>query len=128
MTMTTEERLRALEARLDQLASLEAIRALRCRYHELVNEDQGDRLWELFAEDASVVYGGRGEVSGRDNIRTFFANFPVRYARQFIHNHVVTVDGDRATGFSYLDGRPVRDGKSFVVVGRFDDDYVRQDG
>lgn len=128
MTMTSEQRIHEIERRLDEFESIEAIRALRCRYHELVNEDQGNRLWELFSEDASVLYGGRPEVIGRDNIRTFFADFPVQYARQFSHSHAVKVHGDRATGYSYLDGRAVRDGKSFIVVGRFDDDYVRRNG
>jgi hypothetical protein len=110
------------------MESIEAIRALRARYHELVNEDAGNRLYELFAHDAHVAYGGRPEVRGRDNICAFFASFPVQTARQFIHSHVVQVQGDRGTGSSYLDGRPVRDGKSFYVVGRFDDEYIRLDG
>lgn len=119
---------RALTERVDRMESIEAIRSLRARYHELVNEDMGNRLYELFATDASVAYGGRPEVRGRDNIRAFFASFPVQSARQFIHSHVVQVEGDRGTGSSYLDGRPVRDGKSFYVVGRFDDAYVRVEG
>ena len=45
-----------------------------------------------------------------------------------MHSHVVQVDGDRGTGSSYLDGRPVRDGKSYHVVGRFDDEYIRIGG
>ncbi|WP_110960290.1 nuclear transport factor 2 family protein [Acidovorax sp. ST3] len=119
---------RALTDRVEQMESIEAIRALRARYHELVNEDAGNRLYELFAPDASVAYGGRPEVRGRDNIRAFFASFPVQTARQFIHSHVVQVQGERGTGSSYLDGRPVRDSKSFYVVGRFDDEYIRLDG
>lgn len=119
---------KALTERIERMESIEAIRALRARYHELVNEDAGNRLYELFAPDACVAYGGRPEVRGRDNIRAFFASFPVQTARQFIHSHVVQVQGDRGTGCSYLDGRPVKDGKSFYVVGRFDDEYIRLEG
>lgn len=122
------DRYEMLLTRLDRLESIQAIQALRARYHELVNEDEGPKLYELFAPDATVAYGGRPAVHGRDNIKTFFASFPVQTARQFIHNHVVEVDGDRGRGYSYLDGRPVRDGKSFYVVGRFDDEYVRLEG
>lgn len=111
--------IQAIAQRIERLDSIEAIRALRARYHELVNEDAGDRLYELFAPDAVVAYGGRAEVRGQDRIRAFFASFPIQAARQFIHSHVVQVQGDRGTGSSYLDGRPVRDGKSFYVVGRF---------
>lgn len=118
----------ALVTEVERLHSIEAIRALRARYHELVNEDAGPRLYELFAPDAAIVYGGRPEVQGRENIRAFFASFPVQSARQFIHSHMVEVEGNRGTGSSYLDGRPVRDGKSYYVVGRFDDEYIRLDG
>jgi ketosteroid isomerase-like protein len=123
-----QQQVHALQAQVERFDSIEAIRALRARYHELVNEDAGPRLYELFAPDAAIVYGGRPEVRGRDNIRAFFATFPVQSARQFIHNHVVDVKGSQGTGFSYLDGRPVRDGKSYYVVGRFDDEYIRIDG
>lgn len=122
------EQVRVLTAQVERLDSIEAIRALRARYHELVNEDAGPSLYELFAPDAAVVYGGRPEVQGRENIRAFFASFPVQSARQFIHSHMVEVEGNRGTGTSYLDGRPVRDGKSYYVVGRFDDEYIRLDG
>lgn len=123
-----QQQVQALVARVGRLDDIEAIRGLRARYHELVNEDQGSRLHELFSPDAAVAYGGRAEVRGRENIRAFFASFPVQSARQFIHSHVVHVDGLRGTGSSYLDGRPVRDGKSFYVVGRFDDEYIKIDG
>lgn len=121
-------RVSALERRLDRAESIEAIRSLRARYHALINEDQGRRLYELFAPDGVVAYNGRPEARGREAIREFFANFPVQFARQFIHQHVVEVDGDTGRGNCWLDGRPVRDGKSFYVVGRFDDEYVRVDG
>ena len=78
--------------------------------------------------DATIVYGGRPEVRGREAIRDFFAAFPVQHARQFVHQHVVQTDGRTGRGHSYLDGRPVKDGKSWYVVGRFDDEYVRIDG
>jgi ketosteroid isomerase-like protein len=127
-TDATQQRLAHLEKRVMLLESVEEIRALRCRYHELVNEDQGSKLYELFAPDASIVYGNRPPVHGRDNIRQFFATFPVKWARQFMHQHVVETDGVTGRGHCYLDGRPVKDGKSYHVVGRFDDEYVRVAG
>ena len=51
-----------LLTRVQHLEDIEAIRRLRDQYHERVNEDAGDRLWVLFAPDASVVYSGRPEV------------------------------------------------------------------
>ncbi|MGP1684133.1 MAG: nuclear transport factor 2 family protein, partial [Giesbergeria sp.] len=127
-TAALQQQCEQLLSRVQYLEDIEAIRRLRDQYHEYVNEDAGDRLWELFAPEGSVVYSGRPEVRGQDNIRQFFASFPVQAARQFVHSHVIQVDGDRGTGKSYLDGRPVREGKSYYVVGRFDDEYIRIDG
>ncbi len=126
--MALQQQCERLLSRVQRLEDIESIRRLRDQYHEWVNEDAGDRLWELFAPEASVVYNGRPEVRGQENIRQFFATFPVQAARQFVHSHVIQVDGDRGTGSSYLDGRPVRDGKSYHVVGRFDDEYIRIGG
>lgn len=128
LDLSFEAQLGTLSARLDKLESREAIHSLRNAYHRLVNEDQGTRLHELFAEDASVIYNGRPEVFGRAAIREFFQSFPVQFARQFIHQHEVLVHGDTATGHCYLDGRPVHGGRSLYVVGRFDDEYVRVAG
>ena len=78
--MTNDEQIALLNQRLERLESIEAIRTLRCRYHDLVNLDQGARLYELFAPDATIAYGGRPEVTGKENIREFFRNFPVQVA------------------------------------------------
>jgi len=47
---------------------------------------------------APALLAPLGEVFGREAIRTFFENFPVQHARQFIHQHEVRVDGDTGTG------------------------------
>jgi hypothetical protein len=57
--MTDAEQIAQLTQRLERLENIEAIRALRCRYHELVNLDQGPRLYELFAPDATIAYSDR---------------------------------------------------------------------
>ena len=121
-------RIRALEIRLAEHDDREAIRTLRCTYHEYVNQDRVAELADLFSENATVSYGGRPSVTGREAIRSFFINFPIKWARQFIHAHVVEIDGDRGRGYSHLDGRPVLNGKSIMVGGRFDDEYVRENG
>jgi len=78
-------RIEALEARLARYDDLEEIRTLRCTYHEYVNQDPVSELADLFSQNATVIYAGRPAVTGREAIGTFFINFPVRWARQFIH-------------------------------------------
>ena len=48
--------------------------------------------------------------------------------RQFIHNHVLKVNGDRASGYAYLEAKPVYNGESYVVAARYNDEYIKRDG
>ncbi|MCY4514174.1 MAG: nuclear transport factor 2 family protein, partial [Candidatus Tectomicrobia bacterium] len=47
--------------------------------------------------------------------------------KQFIHNHVVEVNGDTAKGFLYLEAKYADKGESLFVAGKITDDYVRVD-
>ena len=58
-----------LLSRVQSLEDIEAIRRLRDQYHERVNEDAGDRLWELFAPEASLTYSGETADGGWTAIR-----------------------------------------------------------
>ena len=48
--------------------------------------------------------------------------------RPFVHNHVLELDGDSATGTCYLDLRAVVDGVRMTGFGYYEDEYVRQGG
>jgi hypothetical protein len=50
------------------------------------------------------------------------------FIKQFVHDHDVEVDGNTATGRSYLEARYGRYGVSYLVAGRYDDAYVFVDG
>jgi len=52
----------------------------------------------------------------------------VPFVKQFIHNHIVQVDGSTGTGLSYLFATSVYNGESYLVAGRFDDEYVKENG
>jgi ketosteroid isomerase-like protein len=120
-------RLAALETKVNWLADIEDIRLLRMRYHEAINEGHFDRIPEMFTEDGAVDFDYIGRVQGRPKITRFFAKTPevLPFIKQFIHNHVVDVDGDAGTGFSYLEAKTVAKGEAFVVAARYDDVYAR---
>ena len=142
MAADLEARVRELEAKVQELSDREAIRDLRYRYHEYINDARFDEIGDLFSDDGEVNFGHLGTAHGRDEIRRFFgglrasagnggaADWQPRLSRvrQFIHNHMVEVDGDHAHGFAYLEAKPVYKGESYVVAARYDDDYVRQNG
>jgi hypothetical protein len=87
-------------------------------------------------------YGHLGVCHGREEIAGFFSaaatgvtgsESPAEppFIKQFVHAHDVRLDDkdrDRATGISYLEAKPVYRGESFLVSGRFDDEYRRVDG
>ncbi|MEJ2859615.1 nuclear transport factor 2 family protein [Actinomycetospora flava] len=140
--------LTALRLRLEVLEAESALHKLRNRFHEYVNTDRWDEIGGLFAEDAELDYSYLGSASGRAAITEFFAAIPrllpasgrrsdaeldpptagKPFVRQFIHGHDVDVDGDTATGTSFLFATPIYHGQSFVLAGRFADTYTRVGG
>jgi hypothetical protein len=52
----------------------------------------------------------------------------ISFVKQFIHNHVIQLRGDRGSGFAYLEAKPIYKGESFLVAARYDDEYVKQNG
>jgi hypothetical protein len=120
-------RVQHLESKVAELCDRASIQELRFRYHVAVNEKQLDAIPQLFAEEAEVEFEGIGSARGIDSIETLYREVVGQspFIKQFIHNHVITLDGDTASGLSYLDARTVRDGESILVAARFDDEYVR---
>ncbi len=122
--MTLEERVRRLE-------DIEDIRRLRNRYHASLNESRYEQCRALFTDDAVVELGYLARYEGIDAIDRGFRAMGERdrfFIKQFIHSHDVEVDGDTATGTSYLEARYGRFGVSYVVAGRYDDVYARVNG
>ena len=46
----------------------------------------------------------------------------------FVHNHVIDIEGDTATGIAYVDLRSIDDGRSMIGSGYYQDRYVREGG
>ncbi|MFJ6569321.1 nuclear transport factor 2 family protein [Streptomyces sp. NPDC091292] len=143
MTDLDAARLANIERRLTRLEDIEALHKLRYRYHELVNTNTWEEHGaELFTADAVMDYGHLGVCHGHEEIAAFFngaaagvtgSESPTEppFVKQFIHAHDVRfdeADSDRAIGISFLEAKPVYRGESFLVSGRFDDEYRRVDG
>jgi hypothetical protein len=124
-----EARVCALEATVDALRDRAAIQDLRFRYHIAVNDKQLDSIALLFSEDGEVDFGEIGSARGRKDIDTLYRKVVGEspFVKQFIHNHVISLNGDTASGLSYLEAKTVTNGESYLVAARFDDEYVRED-
>ncbi len=131
MNTDLEARLAALEAEVrESRAIIEAVCQLRRRYHQCINEGDYGAIALLFAEDGLLDFSYIGKTAGRAKIAKFFAATPkvLPFIKQFIHNHMVTVDGERATGVSYMEARTINNGVAYIVAGRYDDICVREGG
>lgn len=123
--------LATLEARIQRLEDIEAIRTLRNAYHACINDGRYEEIADLFTDDGKVVLGYLATYDGRAAIDAGFRGMGERerfFIKQFIHSHDVQVDGDGGTGVSYLEARYGRYGVSWLVSGRYDDVYVKSGG
>jgi hypothetical protein len=73
MANNLEDKVRELEAKVGELYDREAIRDLRFRYHECINEAKMAEIPELFAEDGELEFGHLGRAKGHEQIKAFFS-------------------------------------------------------
>src|SRR5262245_20458271 len=99
-----------LAARVRALEDVEAIRALKARYAELVDAryrrndvrpaaevaELADAIAALFAEDAVWDGGALGVCEGRAAIRARMAEPTLRFSRHYFVSPQIALDGDRA--------------------------------
>jgi len=126
-TKTRDTRNDDLLQRIGRIEDLEEIRTLRNMYHYFINEKLIARLPEIYTADATFEMddalkwvGAKGIVAGLNEVGE-----RVKFLKQFIHNHQISLNGDSATGFAYLDARYAMGDTSLMVAARYDDDYVR---
>lgn len=126
---------RSIEDRIQRLEDIEAIRALRYRYHHYINDGLDDRAVDLFTKDGvleveKVQSDTVERWEGADAIRAgIVRSVEARtLVKQFNHNLIVDVNGDKATGISYFELRYAENGVSLMIAGRYSDEYVRTDG
>ncbi len=141
--VSTEERLRALEARVQACEDAEAIRNLKARYAELVDRRYtrgkprpaealrpiAEEIGALFTEDA-VWDGGKalGVAEGRAALVERMADPTLLFSWHFFLKPRIEVDGDTARArWDILSPCTTRDGAPHWLVGTEDDRYVRVD-
>ncbi len=118
-----------LQALVRGLADKEAIRDLTYLYVHHVWQDNPAAVAELFAEDGQMDTSLEDPIQGRDALRAAFERLLDGADLQpFVHNHIIDIDGDTASGVCYIDLRSVQDGKSMMGSGYYTDRYVRIEG
>jgi len=116
-------------AALRQLLDQEAIRDLARRYADCVWRRDAAGAVELFAADGIMDTGDRPPIVGRAALLESYQSMITGPDLQpFVHNHVIELRGDSASGRCYLDLRATMEGKSMIGSGHYEDEYVRVDG
>jgi ketosteroid isomerase-like protein len=115
-------------AQLQALLDREAIRDLVNRYAHLIWQNQPMASVDLFTEDGIMDLGADGGIiAGRAALRAAYGTTVAAMVLQpFVHNHIIELDGDRASGTVYLDLRCIRAGQSLMGSGHYRDQYRRQ--
>jgi ketosteroid isomerase-like protein len=112
-----------------RLADLEEIRELARRYAHYVWQQDAAGAVDLFTVDGEMHTGDRPPIVGRAALAEMYrGTLSEGKFQPFVHNHVVELNGDAATGTCYLDLRAVHDGQSMIGAGYYEDVYVRVDG
>jgi uncharacterized protein (TIGR02246 family) len=129
---------RSLEARIQGLEDIEAIRQLKARYCQACDDDHNpDRVAALFVEDG-LWEGNTGvHARGHHAIRQFMAGVRgsgrMRISAHMVTNPIITVTGDTAVGHWRLlmlyTGRTAAGAPQYHrIIGFYDEEYVRVDG
>ena len=120
-------------AELDELVDRQAIADLLARYCQTLDEYDLDGMAATFTEDAVTDYGaGRGgRVEGRAAIRARIAAGQATFRRTShqLAQSLVTVDGDRADGVTYVTAwHEWHDGRQDALRLRYIDVFQRVTG
>ena len=118
-----------LEMLVRELKDREMIKELTHQYAHCVRQQDVEGVVNLFAEEGTVEVGAT-VIQGRAALRQFYADTLSKPGTlyDFLHNHVIRIQGERATGLCSVEVRGVQDGKNIIGAGHYDDEYVRVGG
>lgn len=112
--------------RVQRLEDQHAIQQLRARYCQFLDDGRWEDLTELFTEDGAFI--GLSEARGRDQMLEFFPSLNSSTVTAWWHfssNETIELDGDTATGQTWLLQPCVVEGEPHIAAGRYRDSMVR---
>jgi hypothetical protein len=122
-----------LEVIVQELKDVNDIKKLKARYCHLVDGGEWDTLEKLWIDEAVCDYGFFGRFVGKTEIMDRFFRDLVSNASSFnahmIHNPIIDIDGDIASGKWYLTAHTTIQPKNQAVwvQGIYNDRFVRID-
>ena len=114
-----------LDQRMQAIEDRDEIRELTARYCHSIAKAEAATIVDLFCDDGIFEMGER-LVRGRSELEAFYATVSDSPPIPFIHNHVIDLDGDQATGLCYVEIRLVQAGEAYTAAGWYNDRYRRE--
>lgn len=118
----------SIEQRLQVLEDKDEIRELTARYCYAVVAQDGRALLDMFTADGEFHMGEHSWCGQAELSKLYVDQVGSIGPKPFIQNHVIQVDGDRATGNCAVEIRVVEKGESVTACGHYDDQYQRVNG
>ena len=118
------------EQMVQQLWDREKIRELTYEYGLAIEAQDEERMASLFTADGAVDFSslGKGVIQGHAALKEFYRfTWPLK-VKPFFTNHMIKLDGDRASGICSLENRATRGDESLIGAGRLHDTYARVNG
>ena len=119
------------DADLQRIVDEQAIIDVAIRYCWALDTRNWGELHTVFVDDATATLGEARDLVGIDAIaaRCREALEPLDASQHMVSTHQVAIDGDVATHRCYIHAqhhrRGLREGKNYVVGGRYEDRLVR---
>lgn len=125
--------MKTLEQQVQELADREEIKELTARYAHGVARGEGDKVAALFTDDGAFINRLNPNepptvVRGREELDKFYGAIKRNFALPCIHNHLITLAGDEATGTCSIEVRITRGNKSMIGSGYYEDRFRRENG
>jgi len=122
---------KTVEQKIQEAADREEIRELVGRY--ALGIARGSQVGDLFTDDGIFIQripGAEPErYQGKDALIPMYAKVAETVRPlPMIHNHIITIDGDRARGQCSIELRMSADGESMIASGYYEDVYARVNG
>ena len=124
--------MKTLEQQVQELADREELKELTAHYVHGVARGEGTKVAELFTDDGVFINDlpdtAPTVVRGREALNKFYGAIKRNTALPCIHNHLITLAGDEATGTCSIEVRITRNNQSMIGSGYYEDRFRRENG
>ena len=122
-----------LEARVQILEDIEAIKKLHAKYCYLVDTGGWQEVVKLFVKDATIDFGTVGSGKNMAEITKFYKEtFPrlLPFSLHMNHNPAIEVKGEKATGewCLHVAATHGETNRALWTAGRYQNEYVKESG